>query len=163
MIAPRYMICSEGKIVDQETGLISYINVIERLLIGHSQGHPRQVSPAFRFFVSAVWATDEETPVESECEWEMLVSFPGEKEPKEMGSGGLQFTRPFYRIDVLFQIASGDSSRAQIKLESGVIRFTSRIRRKGDIEWLSQEYTIPLDVVSAPQSNVAEAEKVESS
>jgi len=160
MISPRYMICSEGRIVDRDTGLISHINVIDKFLIPRSQGRPGPV--LLRFFVSAVWETDEELPLEEECEWEMVASFPGENEPRTMGSGRFRFTLPFQRFDILFQTVHGDASLAEIRLQRGVIRFTSRVRRLGDTEWLSQEYGIPLDVVSAEQPNERAPERIES-
>ncbi len=162
MILPRYMICSEGRIVDRETGLVSHINVTDRLVVARGQGHPRQVSSGLRFFVSAAWATDEETPSEDQYEWEMSASFPGEKEPRAVGSGEIRFTHPFYRIDVLFQLILGDPLQAQVKMQTGIIRFTSRIRRKGDTDWLSQEYPVRLDVAPEPQTNESVSEKVQS-
>src|SRR3989304_5139678 len=144
MITPRYMICSEGKLVDREMGLVSHINVIDRLLISRGLHPPAQGVPMIRFFVSAVWAWGaEEPPTGETCDWEMLVAFPGESEPRTMASGQFQFTAPFHRFDILFQTMAGDASHGQVKLGTGAIRFTSRVRAAGATEWLSQDYAIP--------------------
>ncbi len=162
MIAPRYMVCSEGRIIDRDTGLVSHINVIDKLLVTRGHGDPGQVLSALRFFISAVWATDEETPSEGQCEWEMLVSFPGQTEPQKMGSGEFQFTKPFQRIEVLFQGIFGTPPQSLVRLETGVLRISSHVRRKGDDEWLSQDYTIALDVVSASETHESISQAVES-
>jgi hypothetical protein len=151
------MICSEGRLVDRETGLVSHINVLDKVLITRGALPPGQPFPSIRFFVSATWCADE-AAIGQTCDWEFLVSFPGDREPRNMASGQFQFTVPFQRFDVLFQTLLGDASEAQIKLETGAIRFTSRVRPLGTDEWLSQHFALPVEVIptSKPEDRVPE-------
>jgi len=162
MITPRYMICSEGRLVDRETGLVSHINVVDKVVITRgvlSPGLP--VPTSMRFFVSAVWSADE-AGMGQTCDWEFLVSFPGDKEPRSMASGQFQFSVPFHRFDVLFQTRPGDASQAQSEPQSGAIRFTSRVRPVGADEWLSQDYAILVEVIPASKPGDRVPEEVQS-
>ena len=162
MIAPRYMICSEGRLVDRETGLVSHINVIDRLLIPGVAIPPGQAIPFIRFFVSATWSA-EEADMGRNCEWEFLVSFPGDSKPRTMASGQFQFTLPFQCFDVLFQTLPGDASQAQVKLQTGAIRFTSRVRLVDTDEWLSQDCAVSVEVMPTLKPGDRVPEDVQSS
>jgi hypothetical protein len=161
MITPRYMICSEGKLVDRETGLVSHINVIDKVLVTRGAHLPGQPTPSIRFFVSAVWCADEAALGET-CEWEFLVSFPGDSEPRRLASGEFQLTTPFHRFDVLFQTMAGDPSKAQVVLRTGPLRFTSRVRLAGTDEWLSQDYVVPVEVISSAKPGDRVSEEIQS-
>jgi hypothetical protein len=116
-----------------------------------------------RFFVSAVWSSDlENEPTGDLCDWEMLVLFPGEDSPRTMGSGQFKFSTMFRRIDVLFQTMLGSPQQEnRVKLRSGVLRFTSRVRLAESDTWLSQDYAVPIQVGLANESHDVTPEEVE--
>jgi hypothetical protein len=160
MIRPRYILCSEGKLVDRETGHVSYINVIDKLIFTQMPRitGPVLPSPFLRFFISAAWSWEpSEEHVDRTCEWEMLALFPEGMEPEELASGEFEFTTFVHRFDLLFQSIltpqPGDSARP--RLQSGCLRLISRVRRTGETEWLSQEYAIQVEAVPPPASSEA--------
>ena len=150
MARPQYMLCCERRIFDRETGLVTYVNAIDKIMAFPPGAQPppaMQAAAAPRLCVSAVWAHDPNDP-QGPWEWEMLVSYPGGAEPQPLGSGTFESTTPIRRFDVTLLPQPPAGGGPQV---AGEIRFTSRMRPVGASEWQSQICVIPVEV--APTAN----------
>jgi hypothetical protein len=155
MAKPHYMLCSEGRIVDRTTGLVTYYNVLEQLIL--SIGRPTGVSGEstyLRFVITAVWMRDPDEE-ETTYEFETYMHIPGGHEPRRIHAGDFQFgRRHFHRLEVFFQGSpvptQEEAAPEALRLQTGVMRLESRIRPKDSTEWLSQEYRIPLQIQRVP-------------
>lgn len=156
---PRYMLCCEGRVVDQETGLVTYYNVTDQLNVTSSTTNvPTGVPvPLPKLVVSAVWARDSETEERDEVwQHEMRMFVPGEETPRVLYTGEFRFGEfRYYRFDLVLQPQpkpSGDAPATAISLRPGILRLESRVRREGDTTWLSQEYEIPIVFLSGSKN-----------
>jgi hypothetical protein len=159
MMKPRYMLCCEERVVDQETGLVTYYNVTDQLSVISSTTDVRTVVPLPlpKLVVSAVWARDIETEDRDElCQHEMRMLVPGEETPRVLHTGEFQFGEcRYYRFDLVLQPQpkpSGDVPASTICLRPGILRLESRVRREVDTAWLSQEYEIPIVFLSGSKN-----------
>jgi hypothetical protein len=159
MARPRYIVCSENQLVDPANGLVSHVNVVDRL------GITRQSSPSLpqgttvfvpivpigKLICSAVWTRDEgdEGAV---FEYEMRFHKPGEDSPKVMQTGELSFAQRFFRIDagLLF------TTRTNF-IQSGELIVECRIRRRGSDDWQSQSFAIDVEVTAGATSELADS------
>lgn len=152
MMKPRYMLCCEGRVVDRETGLVTYYNVTDQLNVTFSTPDAPTTGVLVSFpklVVSAVWARDSEAEDRDDvCQHEMRMFVPGEETPRVLHVGEFRFGESrYYRFDLIFQpqpAPSGDKPASAFLVRPGVLRFESRVRREGDTTWLSQEYEIPI-------------------
>ena len=111
MPRPRYIVCSETRIVDRETGLCTYCNVADGLTFSSSQD-PRSVEPrdrisrAVRMYVSATWLRSTDSESQYDFEFETRIHIPGGKDPIPMTNGMFRFDKVSHRIDtaVLFPL-----------------------------------------------------------
>lgn len=153
MIRPHYIVCSESRIVDRTTGLVTHYNVLEQLTVGTTGRSPAGVgaSPILKFVMTAVWMRDQEEVDDATYEFETRMHFPGEDEARCVHTGDFQFgSHRFHRLELHFQgalVSSQDKlPEGAILTRAGTLRLESRARRTGEREWMSQEYLIPLQV-----------------
>jgi len=147
MPRPRYIVCSETRIVDRETGLCTYCNVADGLTFSSSQD-PRSVEPrqrlarAFRMYVSATWLRSTDSESQYDFEFETRIHIPGGKDPIPMTNGMFRFDKVSHRIEtaVLFPLDLPG------KPEQGIMDIECRIRKVGDSEWISQSFPILVEV-----------------
>lgn len=168
MIRPRYIICSESRIVDRATGLVTHVNVLDELAV--SLG-PRKEQPAalpfLKFVTTAVWMRESDEESEEAYVFETYMYVPGEEEARRIHAGEFQFgSSRFYRLDAFVQVGlklDEASSGNGLRLKPGILRLESRVRRSGDVEWLTQDYLIPVrvdqtapELAEPPERNHAE-------
>ena len=165
MIRPRYILCSESRIIDRATGLITHYNVMDELALG--VGPPNPVTgglPFLKFVMTAVWMRVGDENREDVFEFETYMYVPGEETGRCIHAGEFQFgEHRFHRLEAFVQggfavgpAPSGTEPADRLWLTSGTLRLESRIRRAGDDEWLRQEYLIPVRVEQRT-SEVAES------
>lgn len=151
MARPHYIICSESRIVDKTTGLVTYYNVLEQLIAGASK--PPQhaaAAPYLKFVVSAAWMRDEDDDDNTVYEFETRMHLPEEPQPVVVQSGEFQFgVHRFHRIELSF-FGSLEKlpwpGEGSLSLRSGTLRLESRVRMEGDNKWVLQEYCVPIQV-----------------
>jgi len=167
MIRPTYMICCEGRIVDRDSGMVSYYNVIEEVMVtAQRSAEPRVPPPSLKFVVIAVWMNEREEAEESQqtYEFQTRMFVPGEEEPRVLHTGEFHFGGfRYHRLEVFFRglpvIGSPpDALQQGIVLREGVLRFESRVRQRGAADWLSQEYLVPVKVTPAQRPHTGNAE-----
>ena len=151
MIKPRYMLCCEGQVVDRETGMVTHFNVVDQLTVTLLKAGGRAPFNLPRLFISATWTRDSQAEDPDEAfEHEMRMFVPGEDVPRVLHTGEFRFGRfRHFRSDVVLQtqpmgnLPNGIPANA-ISFKPGVLRFESRVHRKGDATWLSQECDISI-------------------
>jgi len=148
MVRPRYIICSEGRVVDRETKLVTYYNVIDSVTLSIPASEP-EVPVVFgpAMWLSAVWMREQESEKEVEYETEVRLFPPGSDEPRSVFRANFRFgDYRFHRIDVAIRPGPPEVAGLAIKVREGTMRLECRIRPVGEGDWLSQEYVIPFNV-----------------
>lgn len=146
MPEPRYMICAEDVIVDNATNLVTFIKVIDRLLISVHPDPPQNVDPARRGWIKicafATWSRLEEESHDQVFDFELAVLRPGHEE--EIALNGQ------------FSFEDGEEKKFDLRLQGAVVRqpgffeVISRVRPEGQAEWQSQSFRVPVTMVAAP-------------
>jgi hypothetical protein len=145
MPRPLYIICSEDGSQDAITNLMSFFNVLEKILFVRHRDGDTQPALLFKFHAVSVWTREETDSPEDEFESELSMYTPPNGNRVSLG-GSHRFKfeagRRFMRIASRYQGPAPFES-------SGILRFESRIRKVGTEEWTTQEYS--LEVEEAPQ------------
>lgn len=148
MVRPRYIICSEGQVVDRATGLVTYYNVIDAITInvpGPEPDTPFLVGTPMH--ISAVWMREDDSEKDVEFEVEVRMSPPGSDEPSVIYHGNIRFREYyFHRIDVAIRPGPPSVKAIALKPCDGVMRFECRIRPAQGGDWVTQDYLIPFKV-----------------
>jgi len=152
MVRPRYIICSEGRVIDQATKLISHFNVIDQITVSMQTStvktaEPRLVGLALE--LSAVWMKEDESEKEVDYETEVRLFSPGGDEPQVARLGTFRFGEHYYhRINMTIRPGPAGEESAVIELREGMMRLECRIRPLGggETDWISQDYLIPVKV-----------------
>ena len=138
----RYIICSSERLVDATTGLVTHVNVIDKMIAtGPPEGSHDDVPeiPICHMIMTSVWMKEESDDPEAEYDYEVVVHKPSES-PKVVASGDLVFDKKFYRLEVGFRFTT------KSKIQNGIVVFESRIRKKGATDWLSQSFPIETEL-----------------
>ena len=164
MARARYIICSESRLVDRTSGLVSHINALEQITVSltptvHPEathaGKPAETK-SIRFpnmVLVAVWMRDEQDDPDQQYHFETRLYRPGEATPTTVQQGEFAFGESmFFRIELVLQHGPPGEASTEVPMRPGVLRLESRIRRHGSEEWLSQDYPIPVTVVRAETS-----------
>jgi hypothetical protein len=148
MPLPRYIICARDRIVDQSSGLVSYINVIEKvtahgeMMSGIPEVHQEKIAVALglKLFASAAWMQDE-ADESREYEFEFLLRHAN-GETDTLKGGQFTFNRRFHRIDLQLTIANLKSQ------DDGFLTIICQIKPSSSSanDWIAQEYPIALEV-----------------
>jgi len=148
MVRPRYIICSEGQVVDRATNLVTYYNVIDSITIDVPVPEPdTPVLVGFSTHVSAVWMREDDSEKDAEFEAEVRMSLPGSDELHVIRHGNFRFGEYyFHRIDVAIRPGPPVAGAIAIKPCDGVMRLECRIRPAQGGDWVSQDYLIPFKV-----------------
>lgn len=161
MARARYIICAKDRLVDQASGLTSHINVIDRLHIAQVKtAFPDGVKiavmrfPTIQIILTAVWSKGAEDSESDEFEYETILHKP-HAESLTTHQGEFRFVKKNQRIDSGISIMSDSQFPA-----SGELVLESRIRKRGTSDWLSQTFTLDIDVTSveAPAIDAAPTE-----
>jgi hypothetical protein len=143
MARPRYIVCSEDRVTDRVTGLVSHFNVIEELTVNQQQAPEEMVSshgtPWLRMVVTALWSKDDEDLEDDVFEHDMLLHLPGNEKPETVIMGEVKFSARNHRFEMMVA--------GQPFTVAGTVVFESRLRKKGSFDWLSQKYEIPINVI----------------
>lgn len=149
MPRPLYIVCSESAAIDQDTNRASLFNVVEGLqvtVVPKPSGEGVAFVKTLDFRGIAVWMRNEDDDPEDEYEFELAARAPGDADENVFGDGKFKFTKRLHRFNVLIGVHKPWT-------ESGMFVFTSRIRRVGTSEWLSQEFPILVDVTKKIPAN----------
>jgi len=155
MIRPRYILCSESRIVDRATGLVTHYNVVDELTLGVGTSKPLAGGlPMLKFVMTAVWARVGDEDSEDLFEFETYIHMPGEENARCIHAGEFAFgEHSFHRLEafvagivVAGPPPEGIAPADVLRFASGTRRLESRVRRSGDNEWLAQDYLIPVRV-----------------
>ena len=149
MLRPVYIICCEQSLQDAATGLQSYMNIVEKLVIARNvpQPVPRAMSQ-MRIFTA--WAAARED-VGRDYDFEVSITIPGVPEPFVAHSGILAC-----KAEGIIRITTHVVGPPPIT-GPGIMRVLCRIRPVGSQESAIQEYPIILEELPAP-ANVAIAQ-----
>lgn len=162
MVRPRYIICSEGQVVDRATGLVTYYNVIDSIAISVPDPEPdAPVLIGFPMHISAVWMREDDSEKDTEFEAEVRVTSPGSDAPRVVHRGSIRFGEYyFHRIDVAVRPGPGPPGAGTLAIRpcDGVMRIECRIRPSQGGEWVSQDYLIPFKVNRIGQPADAESD-----
>jgi hypothetical protein len=157
MPTPRYIICSETRIIDRGSGLVTHINIIDGFVFVVSSKTPETMSidevPVHKMIASAVWMKLEDDAPDCEYEYQYLLHKPGQ-EPRLCSSGTFRFSRTFHRIEQGFLMRAGKDDLAY---PHGVVVVENRIRpADSDEAWQSQGFPITVEVRVIDDAPVAE-------
>lgn len=144
MPTPVYIICAESGVQDKERNLVSIFNVLERLMVqvhvstGTKKDAPQRISP-LRLWVLAVWR-HEPGDEEREFESQFRMVLPDGQTREQPGKKRFSFdpVRDLVRFILRIEVAD--------PLPEGVLRLQSLLREVGTDRWLTQEYSIPVQV-----------------
>jgi len=150
MPKPIYIICSESGVEDRNTGLLSFVNVLEKLTMWKPGETPNpNAQRIFGFRVSAAWMKEPTDNISTVYEWELLFEAPVSKASHVVVKGSFSFadepSKSWSRTTVnVHGVPPADGS--------GILRVQHRIRPVGSSgEWLVQEY--PLVIEEATTAN----------
>ena len=150
MPRPVYIICSESGSDDLRTGLASFFNIIEKIQVAR---HPAQLSPkgsfplpVTPFRVTAVWMEEKDDKPSQEYEYEMRLVLPPAivVTPLE-GKFTFEAGRILYRMSIIGALPAF--------AESGMFVAESRIRKVGELTWKSQDFPIPVEILTPPKKD----------
>ena len=160
MAKPRYIICSQDRLVDQATGMATHVNVVEKFAIKEERS-PEPLPnvqyavpnlPIAKMILTAVWAREAGDSESDEFEFEVLIHKP-EDESITLQKGEFSFPPglSYFRID------SGIIFTTHTKFKKGgTVVLENRIKKRGSDEWKSQEFPIEIEVTGAEAANVGE-------
>jgi hypothetical protein len=142
MPKPRYTLCCETRLLDSGTGLVSYINVVDQLLMSRQPRQPAEnaVPGSGRLFVSAVWTKTDDDAEREIFEYDTRMHVPGQLEPKTINMGEIVCVTRFLRVDI------GVLGLPMMPVGDHVLVFENRIRRKGQSDWVCQTCELPVTV-----------------
>jgi hypothetical protein len=148
MASPVYIICAESGSEDSFTGMASLFNIIDaitiremRLDVGGESGIARQGSPSIR--IVAVWRADHDADFDRdfECEMRLIVEPQGTENMLFTQTFRFMREKPRHRITTVI---------GALDLRGGsALTVEARIRPQGEESWISQSYTIDVDVERA--------------
>jgi hypothetical protein len=143
---PVYIICSESGSEDRQTALFSFFNIIEKIQIENrpADGEVKLVG-TMPFRATAVWmATDPEDWTE-EYEAQMVFLLPRSNKELVVYEAPFRFghdmLKPMQRFTVAGYCPPLDGP--------GFLRIESRIRKRGESNWLKQDYPIIVEVITS--------------
>lgn len=158
MVKPVYILCCNNVIEDKTQNLVSAIGIAERMMVEQVVSKPNKKKRAQKtndrelrtseglqatfFEAVAVWTRDEsEAGKEFEHEW--VMHFPGEAARPVGGIRTFRFSedKELYR----FRLGVGLGGLPQQNID-GIYRVESRVRKKGNKRWKSQEFPFRLIV-----------------
>ncbi len=148
MPKPIYTLCVQYSMENKENGLVSLIDIIEKLQLTPLPPPPTNIAqaqirivPWHPFRVMALWMLNPEDDPDAEYEFQIAFIQPS-KEETIIGTGPAKFTktRPFFRGAALIQSPPPISG-------AGLLYVVSKIRIKGKTEWTCQEYPIVVESV----------------
>lgn len=159
MPRPKYIICAESVAHDKVTNLMSFFHVLEGYhIVRNAEPIPEGSTPVmnapFRLTGIAAWELVEGDDPEEELEYQLTLAYPG-AEVQTVQEGNFRMSKRFHRFTARIETPGVPIG------ETGTIVFTSKVRRHGANEWLTQEYAIPIEVVVAPAANQEQAERQE--
>lgn len=155
MPKPLYMICAQGAVEDKRTNLVSFYNVLEKLIVQvkeEGDKEKRSLPPRWRFRAIAVWMREESDPFDQEFESQMQMILPPDNRVLDIpGIAKFKFQegKHLKRVSLEFD---GAPPRGP-----GILRLVSLVRAVGSDEWLRQEYPIIVEFQKAAPGG-AEAE-----
>ncbi|MCH8152103.1 MAG: hypothetical protein IH830_06995 [Planctomycetes bacterium] len=147
MPKPVYIVCCESSVEDSRSNLLSFFNVLEKIVIKRTQrgDETKMGLSKLKFCTVAVWTRDESDAPDQEYEAQFAIHAPPggvEIVTKELKRFRIQEDKQLQRLTLNFV---GDPP---IK-GPGVIRVESRVRAVGTDEWISQDYPIFAEVIGA--------------
>jgi hypothetical protein len=144
--------CAHSYAVDNESGLTSFFEVLEKIEASPIPPVPQDKVVLVRWqplAIVAVWLIEEDKgdAYDDEYESELRLLMPLDKEPVPIGAATFQFgkpeRKPFRRLTARME--------APLPLEgSGLLRVESRIRKKGAKKWKSQEFPVLVEFHRPP-------------
>lgn len=141
MPRPKYIICSQSRIIDKFSGLVSHINVLDELhAVKPAATMPpgAAIQPLTTLSLIAVWERSETDSDDELFELDVRMHVPGADIPRTLYVGDTSFgTSRNYRIDITVGLPA---------MNTGILLFESRFRRKGELDWLMQGYEIKIVV-----------------
>lgn len=162
MAKPRYIVCSQDRLVDQATGAVTHVNVVEKFVIklepapepppGTQYLIPK--IPIFKMILTAVWAREQDDSDSDDFEFEAILHKPSDEIPFVLHRGEFRFLAgaSYFRID------SGIIFTTETKFtKSGAAVFENRIRKRGSDNWLSQQFPMEIEVISPEAANPSES------
>jgi hypothetical protein len=153
MPTPRYILCSEVRLVDQVSGLVTHVNVLELVTFTIYQPPKDKAAivpgggetPGIDTTLTAVWMKDEADGPEQVFDIELAANIPGRDEPAILNVSQAAFgNNSFLRSEAKIRFAT---------IAPGLLRFTSRMRPHGTETWVAeQQFTVPIviNLVDAP-------------
>lgn len=155
MPKPVYMIVSESGSIDRQRNSLSIFNVIDMFEV---QVEKRSAvtdelpfAPTIKMFVSACWRVDD-TEYHTDYEAEMAMDVPGGDTPQSLFKDKVQFSKPFHRFNARIE------GPAMLTVP-GDLTVTCRIRKAGAKKWISQSYSLIVQVKDhTPRHDPQEAE-----
>lgn len=147
MPQPQYILCCESVSHDKVTNLLSCFHVLEGYIITRgTEPIPEDkidvatmASNIFKLVGVAVWRTDETDTPERDMEYQLSLAVP-EGDEVMLREGEFRMTKQFHRFTTKVIMPSIPAA------QSGDMVFISKVRAKGEQDWLTQRYTIPLTV-----------------
>lgn len=149
MPKPKFVLCCESISHDKTSNLISLFNVLEGFQVITRPITPPKMDvgqtlviavPMIQFTGVAVWEQSSDAEGGGEFDYEIELHVPGVSEPHvTIGKFRFNFKR-HYRFQTRLEIAPSP------KIQSGDIRFVSKVRPTGTTRWKSQEYSFPLTI-----------------
>ena len=148
MLRPLYILCCESGSIDRFTQKASHFNILEQL---HATAVPDDLKsiaarPTTDFTIFALWIGEDED-LEQQFDYVLSVRLPGDEQEHIVNEGDVTFTSRRHRF--IGRVIMGSPK------EQGTILVESRIRRKGQTEWLTQTYPVDVSikrVASEPDS-----------
>lgn len=143
MPIPVYLICAESGAIDENTKLISFFNVVEKLQFVRVETAPGQITvvSTVPLRLSAYWMREEIDDLETDFEVHFVGIFPNAPAEIDLARGQFRFTGPLQRLNVA-------GLQFTQFFGPGVLRLEARIRRFGEDVWLNRmSYPIILEEV----------------
>tara|TARA_R110002111_G_scaffold84528_2_gene132421 strand:- start:1420 stop:1875 length:456 start_codon:yes stop_codon:yes gene_type:complete len=148
------MIVSESGSIDRQSNSLSIFGIVDMLEIKikeRLEGDELPTAPLLKLFISACWRIDE-SEYGVDYESEMLLDIPGGDDAQSLFSDTVQFKKPFHRFNARIEGPA-------ILTVPGDLTVTNRVRKAGTKKWLSQSYSLVVQVNrSAPDNDPQLAE-----
>jgi hypothetical protein len=146
MVKPHSIICAESGSQDKVTGLLSLFNVIEKFQIAKLSAPPAgqaAVVPEQRFLIAATWRKEDTDDPNQEYEFEFVLFMPPNGSEGKISEGGFLFSMPMHRITLNFRGLMPFNG-------GGWLRIEARLRKKGEQDWIKQDYWIIVEEIVTP-------------
>jgi hypothetical protein len=142
MLKPVYIICCELSLHDTATGLLSFMNIIEKVVFSKNAQQPTPPGMSqMRIFTA--WMAERED-MGHEYEFNTSVVVPGSDEVIDLHHGNL-----ICGDEGFVRITTHILGMPPVK-GAGIMRLRGRIRRAGSDKWITQEYPIVFQELSSP-------------